>query len=521
MSRPRRALTSWRMPCTLRPCPSVAKSPLALMLPPMATPNPIPEAHDESPSSDAKPVDLIATLARMKDAQRKGGTPTYEKRIERLDKLLKGLLVHKDDFVRAISEDFGNRSKHETLVAEVFTTIQAIKHCRAHMHEWMEVEPRPVSWLFAPARAEVISQPLGVVGIIAPWNYPMQLALAPLAAALAAGNRAMIKPSELTPKTGEMLAKLAKEFFADDELVVVTGGADVGAAFSALPFDHLLFTGSTRVGKIVMRAAAENLVPVTLELGGKSPTIIGEDFPIDVAATRVMYGKCFNAGQTCIAPDYVMVPRAQVERFIEECKAAVAKMLPTLKSNPDYTSIVNAQHYKRLAGYIEEAKKSDAKVIEVNPAKEELPAEDHKLAPTLVIDPPKELALMNEEIFGPILPVIPYDKLDDAIAYVNDHPRPLALYFFGYDDDDVANVVDHTISGGVSINETLMHFAQEDLPFGGVGPSGIGHYHAREGFDAFSKKKPVFYQARVNGAGLLRPPYGKTIDLALRFLVGK
>ncbi len=482
---------------------------------------PSPAEKSEAKHEDTSPDALDAILTRMKAAQRKSGTPSYEKRIERLDKLLKGVLVHKDDFIRAISEDFGNRSKHETLVAEIFTTIQAIKHCRAHLHEWMEVEPRPVSWLFAPARAEVIPQPLGVIGIIAPWNYPMQLALAPLASVLAAGNRAMIKPSELTPKTGEVMAKLVREMFLDDEVVVVTGGAEVGAAFSKLAFDHLLFTGSTRVGKIVMRAAAENLVPVTLELGGKSPTIVAEDFPIDVAATRIMHGKCFNAGQTCIAPDYALVPRAQVDRFVEECKVAVAKMLPTLKSNPDYTSIVNPQHYKRLSGYLSEAKEKDAKVIEVNPAKEELPADEHKLAPTIVVDPPKDLALMNEEIFGPILPVIPYDKLDDAIAYVNDHPRPLALYFFGYDDDDVAKVVDQTISGGVSVNETLMHFAQDDLPFGGVGPSGIGHYHAKEGFDTFSKKKPIFHQARVNGTGLLRPPYGKTIDLALRFLVGK
>jgi len=489
------------------------------MLPRMAaTPSPAAEPIEHH---DAAPDDLESILARLKSAQRKAGTPSYEKRIERLDKLLKGVLVHKENFVRAISEDFGNRSKHETLVAEIFTTIQAVKHCRAHLHEWMEIEPRPVSWLFAPARAEVVAQPLGVVGIISPWNYPMQLALAPLAIALAAGNRVMIKPSELTPKTGEAMGRLVKEFFADDEVVVVTGGADVGAAFSKLAFDHLLFTGSTRVGKIVMRAAAENLVPVTLELGGKSPAIVGEDFPMDVAATRVMYGNCFNAGQTCIAPDYALVPRAHVDRFVEECKAAVARMFPTLKSNPDFTSIVNAHHYKRLLGYLEEAKTKDAKIIEVNPAKEDLPADEHKLAPTLVVDPPKDLALMNEEIFGPILPIIPYDKLDDAIAFVNDRPRPLALYFFGYDDEAVNKVVEQTVSGGVSINETLMHFAQDDLPFGGVGPSGIGHYHAKEGFDTFSKKKAVFHQARVNGTGLLRPPYGKTIDLALRFLVGK
>jgi coniferyl-aldehyde dehydrogenase len=484
----------------------------------MATANPIPEKTE---TKHEAPKDLGEVLARMKDAQLKSAAPSYEKRVERLDKLLKGVLAHKEDFVNAIRDDFGNRSAHETYIAEIFMTINAIKHARAHLHEWMEVEPRPVSWLFAPARAEVVPQPLGVVGIISPWNYPMQLALTPLAIALAAGNRAMIKPSELTPKTGDVMARLVREAFAEDEVFVATGGADVGAAFSALPFDHLLFTGSTRVGKIVMRAAAENLVPVTLELGGKSPAIVNEDFPIDVAATRIMYGNCFNAGQTCIAPDYVLVPRSQIDRFVDEAKAAVARMFPTLKSNPDYTSIVSLHHYRRLEAYLLEAKKRDAKVIEVNPAKEELGHEERKLAPHLVIDPPMDLALMQEEIFGPILPVIPYDKLEDAIAFVNDRPRPLALYFFGYDDDATAKVIDRTTSGGVAVNETLMHFAQDDLPFGGVGPSGMGHYHAREGFDTFTKKKGVFYQARVNGTGLLRPPYGKTVDLALRFLVGK
>ncbi|HEY1955039.1 MAG TPA: coniferyl aldehyde dehydrogenase [Polyangiaceae bacterium] len=483
----------------------------------MATANPLENGKHE----DLDASDLPKILERLRAAQNKSGTPSYEKRIERLDKLLKGVMAHKDDFVRAINEDFGNRAKHETLVAEIFTTINTIKHTRAHLHEWMEVEPRPVSWLFAPARAEIVPQPLGVVGIIAPWNYPMQLALAPAAMALAAGNRVMIKPSELTPRTSETMAKVVKEMFADDEMVVVTGDAEMGAAFSKLPFDHLLFTGSTRVGKIVMKAAAENLVPVTLELGGKSPAIVSEDFPIDVAATRVMHGKCFNAGQTCIAPDYALVPRKQVDRFVDECKAAVAKMYPALKANPDYTSIVNEKHYARLKGYLDEAKAKDAKVIEINPAKEELPSEQHRLAPQLVVDPPKDLAVMQEEIFGPILPIVPYDSLDEAIAFVNDRPRPLALYMFAYDDDAVSKVVDRTVAGGVSVNETLMHFAQEDLPFGGVGPSGMGHYHAREGFETFSKKKPIFYQARLNSAGMLRPPYGKTIDFALRFLLGK
>ncbi|HEX7603728.1 MAG TPA: coniferyl aldehyde dehydrogenase [Polyangiaceae bacterium] len=464
--------------------------------------------------------DLSAILTRLKSAQRKAGAPSYDERIARLEKLEKAILARREDFVKAIREDFGSRSKYETYIAEIFMSVAGIKHCRDHLHEWMETESRPVSWLFAPAHAEIMYQPLGVVGIIAPWNYPAQLAFGPLAGALAAGNRVMIKPSELTPKTGELIAKLIAETFSPDEVTVVLGGPSVGEAFSRLPFDHLVFTGSTAVGKIVMRAAAENLVPVTLELGGKSPAIIADDFPIDVAATRIMHGKLFNAGQTCIAPDYVLVPKKELSHFVEECKAAVAKMYPTLKDNADYTSIINARHHARLTGHLEAAKESGAKLVEMNPAKEDL-SDGRKMVPTIVLDAKEDLALMTDEIFGPILPVIPYEKLEEAIDFVNDRPRPLALYVFSFEDDVVAKVNDRTVAGGVAVNETLMHFGQDDLPFGGVGPSGMGHYHGREGFDTFSKKKPIFYQARLNGAGLLRPPFGKALDMAMRFLLGK
>ena len=485
----------------------------------MVTAAVIPDTQEKD-SKDEGEEDLPAILARLKAAQRKAGTPSYDARIARLEKLEKAILAYRDDFVKAIREDFGNRSAHETLIAEIFMSVAGIKHCRDHLHEWMEAEPRPVSWIFAPAHAEIMYQPLGVVGIIAPWNYPVQLAFAPLAGALAAGNRAMIKPSEFTPKTGELIAKLIEKTFSPDEVHVVLGGPSVGEAFSKLPFDHLVFTGSTAVGKIVMRAAAENLVPVTLELGGKSPAIVADDFPIDVAATRIMAGKCFNAGQTCIAPDYVLVPKKELSHFVEECKAAVAKMYPTLKDNADYSSLVNARHHARLTGHLEAAKESGAKLIEINPAKEDL-SDTRKMAPTIMLDGKDDLALMKDEIFGPILPVVPYEKLEDAIDYVNDRPRPLALYVFSFEDDVVAKVNDRTIAGGVSVNETLMHFGQDDLPFGGVGPSGMGHYHGREGFETFSKKKPIFYQARLNGGGLLRPPFGKAINMAMRFLLGK
>jgi coniferyl-aldehyde dehydrogenase len=464
---------------------------------------------------------LGASLAKMKERARKNGAPTYDERIASLDKLERALLARKGAIADAISRDFGNRSKHETLVAEVFIVLGAIKHTKAHLREWMEPEEREVGFVFLPASIEVRPQPVGVVGIISPWNYPVQLALAPLVQVLAAGNRAMIKPSELVPETAALLHDLIAETFPEDQVTVVTGGPEVGEEFSRLPFDHLVFTGSTRVGKVVMRAAAENLVPVTLELGGKSPTIVAKDFNVKTAADRIVAGKLFNAGQTCIAPDYVLVPAASRDAFVEACQEAVAKMYPTLLANPDYTSVVNDRHYARLTGLVEDAKTRGARIVELNPAGEKLDAASgtRKLAPTLVLDPTDEMTVMQEEIFGPVLPIVTYQSLDEAIDYVNDHPRPLALYFFSHDKTATDRVLNETISGGVSINETVMHVAQDDLPFGGIGPSGMGAYHAREGFESFSKKKPVFRQARVNTTGLLRPPYGKLIDRMLKFIV--
>jgi coniferyl-aldehyde dehydrogenase len=472
-------------------------------------------------STTEGPVDLAALLGKLKAAQQKAGAPDYDARIQHLDKLERVLLARKADVVKAIGADFGVRSKHESLMAEVMMVVNAIKHTRAHLHEWMETEPREVSWMFLPARAEVLMQPLGVIGIISPWNYPLQLALGPLVAALAAGNSALIKPSELVPETAALLASLIKDTFAADHVAVVTGGLDVSEAFGRLPFDHLVFTGSTRVGKLVMKAAAENLVPVTLELGGKSPAIVGEGFSIAQAAQKIMMGKCFNAGQTCIAPDYVLLPKGRADAFVDECKAAVAAMYPTLKSNPDFTAIINDRQYERLQACLADARERGAKVVELNPAKEELDPKARKLAPHLVLDAKDDALLMQDEIFGPILPIRTYETLDEAIAYVNDHPRPLALYFFDHDQKRVDKVLKETIAGGVCINETMLHFAQDDLPFGGVGASGMGHYHAREGFEAFTKKKPVFYQSRINGSGLLKPPYGSKIDFALKMLLGK
>jgi coniferyl-aldehyde dehydrogenase len=471
-------------------------------------------------SAENKQLDPRETLNAMRAAARKAAVPTYDERIAALDKLERAVLKRKDAIAKAIASDFGHRSKHETFVADVFVVLGSIKHTRSHLRDWMEPEDRETSFVFMPATCKVVYQPIGVVGIISPWNYPVQLALAPLVAALAAGNRAMIKPSELVPETAALLRDLISETYPADQVAVVTGGTDVGEAFAKLPFDHLVFTGSTRVGRLVMRAASENLVPVTLELGGKSPTIVADDFNITVAAERIIAGKAFNAGQTCVAPDYVLVPKSKRDAFVDACKAAMAKLYPTLEKNPDYTSIVNDKHYARVRSYVDDAKAHGAKVVELNPGGETLDPQARKIAPTLVLDPTEEMSCMQEEIFGPVLPVRTYEKLDDAIAYVNDHPRPLALYCFSHSGRTVDRVLAETIAGGVTINETMLHVAQEDLPFGGVGPSGMGHYHSREGFETLSKKKPIFHQSRINTTGLLRPPYGKMADRLMKILIG-
>jgi acyl-CoA reductase-like NAD-dependent aldehyde dehydrogenase len=476
-------------------------------------------AHPPTSQEPATKETLEATLSRMKAAQRKSGAPSYEDRLASLEKLERALLTRKGAIADAISRDFGNRSRHESMVSEVFIVLAAIKHARANLRDWMDPQERETGFVFLPAKIELIPQPLGVVGIISPWNYPVQLALCPLVGVLAAGNRAMIKPSELVPETAALLRDLVAETFPPDQVTVVTGGPEVGEAFSRLPFDHLVFTGSTRVGKVVMRAASENLVPVTLELGGKSPTIVAKDFSVGTAADRIMAGKLFNSGQTCIAPDYVMVPEGTVDAFVEACKASVAKMYPTLAKNPDYTSVVNDRHLQRLKGYVDDARERGAKVVECNPSGESFDG-TRKMVPTLVIEAADDAVVMQEEIFGPVLPVRAYKTLDDAINYVNDHPRPLALYLFSHDRTTTDRVLAETISGGVTVNETMLHVAQDDLPFGGVGPSGMGHYHAHEGFLTFTKLKPVFRQSRINTTGLLRPPYGKTVDALLKFLVG-
>lgn len=463
-------------------------------------------------------VALQADFARVQAAFNADRFPSRDVRRERLDKLEALLRDNATAIAEAISADFSHRSSHETQMLELFPAISAIKHARSHVGGWMRPKRSWASLWFLPARNELRPQPLGVVGIIVPWNYPILLAVGPLVAALAAGNRALIKMSEFTPKTGALFATLVAKYFRDDEVHVINGEADVAQAFSALPFDHLLFTGSTAVGRHVMRAAADNLTPVTLELGGKSPAIIGPEAALDEAASQIMFGKCLNAGQTCIAPDYVLLPRGKESAFIEAARAVVQKHYPTIASNPDYTAIVNKHHLARLNGYLDEAAQAGATVVSLGGANEGL-KNTQKIAPTIVANVADNMRLMQDEIFGPILPLVPYDKLSTAIEYVNARPRPLALYYFGRNSENIERVMRETIAGGVSINETILHISQEDLPFGGVGHSGMGAYHGKFGFDTFSKLKPIFRQPKLNGLYLFKPPFGKRFNALIKLLM--
>jgi coniferyl-aldehyde dehydrogenase len=417
----------------------------------------------------------------------------------------------------AISADFGNRSRHETAIMELMGVVQSIDYLVRNLQRFMKRERRHVSFSYRSGRAYVEYQPLGVIGIMAPWNYPFSLTIIPLATAIAAGNRAMIKPSELTPRTSEVIQRMLAEIFTAEEVAVVLGGPEVGAAFSALAFDHLLFTGSTQVGRMVMKAASDNLVPVTLELGGKSPAVVARGHVDAQTMKSLVYGKLSNAGQTCVAPDYALVHRDDLDRFISLYKETVSSFYPNGPTNSDYTSIISERHHDRLLGLLDEARKQGARVIEVGNYPENAVQRIRTLAPTLVLDVTDDMTIMSEEIFGPILPVHTYRSVADVIDYVNARPRPLALYYFGPKDSDCEQLLARTTSGNVGINNTLMHVAQDDLPFGGVGPSGMGAYHGPEGFRAMSHAKGVYEQGRWSLPRLLHAPFGRFADRLLAF----
>ncbi|MGA9796577.1 MAG: coniferyl aldehyde dehydrogenase [Rhizomicrobium sp.] len=462
---------------------------------------------------------MKAVLQAQKAAQIKYGPPSAEKRIDWIDRAIGLLVGHKDAIADALREDFGHRSVHASLLTDVSGSIAPLKHAKAHLKSWMKREKRKVEpamlGLFG-ARAYVEFQPKGTVGVISPWNFPFNLTFTPLAGIFAAGNRVMIKPSEFTPRCSELMERLFKSAYDETEVAVFTGGPDVGGAFSKLPFDHLLFTGATSIAYHVMRAAAENLVPTTLELGGKSPVIVGESADMKLTANRVMMGKTLNAGQICLAPDYVYVPKNKARDFVAAASEAVSTMFPTLKDNPDYTSVINQRHYDRLQGYLDDARSKGAEIVEMNPAKENFSQQPfHKIPPTIVLNPTDDMQIMKDEIFGPLLPVKTYDTVDEAIGYVNAHDRPLGLYYFGADSAEQEKVLTRTTSGGVSVNDVVMHVSMEDLPFGGVGPSGMGAYHGVDGFRTFSHAKAVFQQAKMDVTAMMRPPYGEKISKML------
>lgn len=465
-------------------------------------------------------TDAAEWLARQRHAFLSEDFPTLGQRKARLAKLRAAVLTYRSELEEAISDDFGHRSRHETGLLELTVIIQSIDYLSRNLRRFMKPERRHVGIFYRAGSAHVEYQPLGVVGIIAPWNYPVSLALIPLATALAAGNRAMIKPSELTSGTSDVIRRMMAATFTTEEVAVVVGGPDVGAAFSRLPFDHLFFTGSTQVGRKVMQAASDNLVPVTLELGGKSPVIVGRGRVNARNLDNIVFGKLSNGGQTCVAPDYALVHEDDLEAFIAGYAASVSRFYPAGPISPDYTSIVSDRHYQRLTGLMDDARSRGARVIDVGVKPEAAATRPRTLAPTLVVGAGDDAAIMEEEIFGPILPVRTYRTLDEVIQYVNARPRPLALYYFGARDAACERLLQRTTSGNVGINNTILHVAQDDLPFGGVGESGMGAYHGVEGFRAMSHAKGVFRQGRWNLLSLIRAPFGRLTDFSLALTLG-
>ncbi|PYD68936.1 coniferyl aldehyde dehydrogenase [Komagataeibacter swingsii] len=466
--------------------------------------------------SDVTAIELHSILDRQRATFLNAGPPALKQRRTDLRRLKAEILKRRTDILRALKTDFGQRSERESAIVELIPLVQSINYMIAHLGHWMKPQRRHVSAYFQCGRAWVVRQPVGVVGMIAPWNYPVSLALVPLATAVAAGNRAMLKPSEFTPATSAVIGEIVRAIFPPEQVAVVTGGGEVGAAFSALPFDHILFTGSTAVGKKVAEAAARNLTPVTLELGGKSPVVIAPGFAMRRVADRVAFGKLTNAGQTCIAPDYVLVHEDDRDAFAAVYQDAVKKLHPGgYAGSPDYTAILNTHHYERLSSLIDNAAAQGAQVIRLGTDS----APDHVLAPVLLLDVTPQMAVMQEEIFGPVLPVLTYRTLDEAIAFINARPRPLALYYFGDNRAERDRVLKNTVSGNVTINGTLMHYVQDDLPFGGVGDSGIGAYHGKEGFIALTHARGVYRQGRFNAATLLQPPFGKLADAIINLIL--
>lgn len=470
---------------------------------------------------------MLTTLQAQRDSYIAEGYVSAETRIDRIDRAIDILVTHAEAISAAMNDDFSCRPRQTNLMTDVTGSIECLKHSKKHLKNWMKSEKRPTMFPLnlLGARSQISYQPKGVVGVIAPWNFPFGMVFEPLAGVLAAGNRAMIKPSEFTPATSSIMAEIIGSAFDPSELAVFTGGPEVGQAFSTLPFDHLIFTGATSVARHIMSATADNLVPVTLELGGKSPVIITRSADIGEAVQRIMVGKMLNAGQVCIAPDYLMVPEEALEQVIEKATKIVGDMYPKILDNKDYTAMVNDRHYQRISANLADAEKRAIPTVTINPADEDFTKNpSQKIAPTLIINPDDEAMCMQDEIFGPILPIKTYKNFEETISYINNRPRPLAAYFFGKDKAEEERFLTGTTSGGVSINDVMFHMLQKDLPFGGIGPSGMGAYHGIEGFKTFSHAKGIYRQPnRIPFAKLagFMPPYGDASEKTIRQKVKK
>ena len=466
-------------------------------------------------------TDMLAVLERQRAAFTAARPEALSVRHDRLERCATMLKEHGEAFAKAMSADFGHRSHEQSMLTDIMPSVSLVRYSQKRMKRWSRPEKRHVNFPLnlLGARAEVRYEPKGVIGIVAPWNFPVGLTMAPLAQAFAAGNRAMLKPSEFTERTSELMQELFPRYFAEEEVAVITGGPETGQAFCGLPFDHLLFTGATPIGRHVLHAAADHLVPVTLELGGKSPTIFGRSADLQRSAERVALGKMMNAGQICLAPDYMMVPEELEDRAIAAVAAGVSSMYPTLLANDDYTSVINRRHRDRLAGLVEDAREKGAEAIVVNPGGEDFAGTNgNKMPLTILRNVNDDMRVMQEEIFGPVLPVKTYRAIDEVIDYVNAHDRPLGLYYFGQDKAEAEKVLTRTISGGVTVNDVIFHVSADDLPFGGIGPSGMGSYHGVEGFRTFSHARAVYRQPKVDLAKLagLRPPYGAATQRTLK-----
>ena len=470
-------------------------------------------------------TDMQSVLESQKKHFIKEGSPSIELRVDRLNRLKSLIMDNRYDLVDALNEDYGNRSKNTSIMTDAYSIIPDINNAIKNIKQWTRPKKRSSNFPFGlfGAKSYVRHEPLGTVGMISPWNFPVNLTFKPLAAIFAAGNQVMHKPSELTPLTASLIKELCDKAYDENEFATFLGGPEVGEAFTKLHFDHLLYTGSGNIGKHVMQSASQNLVPVTLELGGKSPVVIGKSADMKVSAKRIMFGKTLNAGQICLAPDYVIVHKDKKEEFISEAEIAIKDFYPTIKDNDDYSSIINERHFNRINSLIQDAKDKGAHINEINPSNEDFSQQQfYKIPPTIVTDTSDDMKIMNEEIFGPVLPVIEFDDLDDALSTINSKDRPLGLYYFGTDKSEESQIMNKTSSGGVTINNVVGHIQQKDLPFGGVGPSGMGRYQSYDGFKNFSNPRAFYKDVGFKFDKLfdgIRPPYTKSIENLLKSLL--